>query len=430
MKTYTADQFKQKYGEQGLAKFEQTPAQSQGYLARVGSDIKSSLGEAFNSEKASASGQMNPLAAGANIFKNVTGAVISPLAEAPGFKQLGQGFGAIGQAAVDSPVGQSVTDTIAKKVPYQAIGTASDVAEGGLNTFGLYGATESVGKGLAKTKSTVKDFNTPGPEAPPTDPNISLQTAIKDATPDYEASSPTERGKMLGRVQEGGFLKGRTVKPDNLNVEAGTELHGVPGYDPNATKLAKYQVAQTENTIRAKALDSSLEREKVIVPKKEVVNIIKNVVNKVPEDSLLLAKADPVIKNYMRVVQNAVNKVGGNLKGVLDLKKLLDNAYENARGKQAFGSDKLSALDEIHKPVRDALTQYLVEKAQNTQVKASLRSQWNLYRAMDELRTAAEKESGSILGRTMKKYPITTKVVKSIGNATGIGGAMNVIGGQ
>ena len=113
--------------------------------------------------------------------------------------------------------------------------------------------------------------------------------------------------------------------------------------------------------------------------------------------------------------------------GLQKLIEILDDAYENARGKQAFGSDKISALDDVHKAGRDALTKYLIEKAQTTEVKAMKRSLWNLYRAADMLKIAAEKESGSILGRKMQEYPITTKVIKSGAQATGIGGAVNIL---
>lgn len=109
------------------------------------------------------------------------------------------------------------------------------------------------------------------------------------------------------------------------------------------------------------------------------------------------------------------------------MRKVLDDAYENARGKQAFGSDKISALDDVHKVARDTLTQYVIDNAKSVDVKASMRSQWNLYRALDQLRKSAEQESGSVLGRAMQKYPLTTKVMKAGAQAGGIGTAVQLI---
>ena len=167
--------------------------------------------------------------------------------------------------------------------------------------------------------------------------------------------------------------------------------------------------------------------EKVVVPKREVTSRVQKAVNDLPNKSLLLQSSDPVIKNYMRVFKNAFNELPGTLKGVLKLRKMLDDAYENARGKQAFGSDKISALDDVNKAVRDTLYQYLVDNAKNTNVKASLRSQWNLYRALDILKTAAENESGSVVGRMIQNNPITSKVVEMGVKATGYGAGLGLI---
>lgn len=434
MKTLSQEQFKQKYGEVGLTQFAQTAkAQKEpGYFSRVGSQVKDNLSEAFQSEKSFAS---NPnatlgqgLAAGANIAKNLSGAVLAPLTQAPGFKQLGEGFGKAGEAIVNTDLGNKLTDTLANNFSPETLGTASDVVETGLNVAGIYGGVKGGKALIEKGKNAVGQMkaNADTPP-PPTDQQITLDAAIKDATPDYESSTPTGKGKLLDRTQEGGFLKGRTVKPNALETEAGTELSKVPGYDPASTKLAKYQATKAEISKQGQAFKESLKNERTVVPKKEVASTVVKAVNEVPTKSLLLQSSDPIIKQYIRVMKAALVKEPGNLSGVQSLIETLDDAYENARGKQAFGSDKISALDDVHKASRDALTKYLIEKAQNTSVKAMKRALWNLYRATDMLRLAAEKESGSVIGRAIQKHPVTAKVVKALSNAVGIGQAVNTL---
>lgn len=402
----------------------------EGYLSRVGSDIKGRFNEMGQSQlKNEQSGFKSPLSTGANIAKNLSGIALSPIAQAPGLRQVGEAFGKAGQVIVDTKVGDKVTDLLSSKFSDEQLGTAADVIETGLNVAAIQGTVGGVKSLVGKGKnlvSKIEESATPK-EPPPPDPKVKLKTAIDDATPDYESSTPTGKGKLLDRTQEGGFLKGRTVEPSKLEIEAGTELSKIPGYEPASTKLSKYQVAKTEVAKRGQALEQSLKDENISVPKREVANRVKSAINEVPNKSLLLQKSDPVMNNYMRVLKNAQEKVPGTLDGVLKLRKMLDDAYENARGKQAFGSDKISALDDVHTAARNALTEYLIEMARSTDVKASLRSQWNLYRAMDMLKLAAEKESGSVLGRTMQKYPITTKAVKAVTNATGIGSAVNVL---
>lgn len=356
-----------------------------------------------------------------------------PVREAASYvgEKVGQGFNATTDFVSDSKGLQGFMKDVPKNnLGEEILGTVSGAGEiagtisGAKGTAGALNRTvnltKKVGTAVSDTANTLKN------KIPLSKPLNPIDTAVQDATPNYEASTPTQKGKLLDRTQEGGILKGRTVKPNALEIEAGTELSKVPGYNPNSTKLAKFQVAKTENIKRGQALEASLKTEKVVVPKREIVSTVKKVINDVPNYSLLLAKSDPVIINYMRVLENAVNKVDGTLSGVLKLRKLLDDTYENARGKQAYGSDKISALDDVHKPARDALTQYLISHAKNTDVKASLRSQWNLYRAMDELQSAAEKESGSIIGRFRQNNPVLNRAAELGIQATGLGAGLGL----
>lgn len=276
--------------------------------------------------------------------------------------------------------------------------------------------------------SGVKGLKDSIPGAAPLDEATKLQMAIKDATPNYELASKAERMKLLPRVKEGGVIKGGgTIVPDKLNIEAGKELLSVPGYDVGATKLVKYQTVKKEIARQAESLKTSLANEKVIIPKKELASIVKNAIDTVSEESLLLQKTDPAIQNYLRVLNNSLAKVDGTLGGELELRKVLDASYENARGKNAFGSDKVAALDEVHTAARNALTEDLIARAKNVDVKTALRKQWNLYRALDELQVAAEREARTTIGRLMQKYPITTKAIEKGAKAVGLGTGIELV---
>ena len=252
-------------------------------------------------------------------------------------------------------------------------------------------------------------------------------SAIKDATPDYESSSFTQKQKLLDNTKEGGVFTGRESASTELQKEAGMEVSKIPEYNPAATKLEKYQVVRQEVTKRAEQLKVDIKTNKTVVVKKEVAAKVNKVINEVKNKSLLIQSIDPAIVNYNRVLKNGLKQVSGDSSGVLELRKILDDIYENARGKQAFGSDKIAALDEVHTAARNELTKILIESVKNVDVKASLRAQWNLYRALDELRVSAAKEGGSSLDRLKQKFPMTTGAVEAVGRATGLGGAVNVL---
>lgn len=286
-----------------------------------------------------------------------------------------------------------------------------------LTKKGVSSVQEEVTSGVSKVKESVTKKKTP---------EFRQQQAIKDATPDYESLSPKQKAKVLSQTQEGGVFKGRTLKPTKKQIEAGQELSKTKSYDPNATKLSKYQNAEKEVKAMGNALEKSLKKERIIVPKKEVTARVKTALKEIPEKDLLIQKSDPVIKNYLRVYNNAIKQVDGTTYGIFRLRKILDQTYKNARGGQAFGSDKIAALDNVNRVVRDTLTEYVIEKS-GVGVANSMNKQWNLYRAMDVLADSASKEKGSILGRFKQKNPVIEKAAETGAKATGLGIGFNLL---
>jgi len=465
MKTISAEQFRKMYGAQAVGQFAQQQTQKPGMLSqegggyfgvtnKIGDYAADTITEQFKGgvdqakqgyEKAKNAKNVGDLFGGSlNLLGGTIAAVTSPIT-APLFgKPTSKAIEFIDknnpinnnpsyQKFATSPAGEATSSGVEALANLNT--TAGTIAgfKGGVPkvnemTSNLKtGVTDIAARGRTAVTDTVSNVKNKVPGMKPTTPADIESSAIRDATPNYETSTPTQKGKLLGRVEEGGVLKGRSVKSNELEIEAGKELSKVPGYDPKATKLSKYQVTKEEIAKRGQALESSLENEKVVVPKREVTSRVQKAVNELPNKSLLLQTSDPVIINYMRVFKNAFKDLPGTLKGVLKLRKTLDDAYENARGKQAFGSDKISALDDVNKVVRDTLYNYLIEKAQNTDVKAGMRSQWNLYRALDELKTAAEKESGSIIGRFKQNNPLINKTAEMGVKAAGFGAGIGII---
>lgn len=333
---------------------------------------------------------------------------------------------------------------------------ATDLAAAGNTAGTILGASEGAGaidsgitKGANITKAgagAVKDAATSALKGDPAaqaaqqaakdaaTKQANTAAAIKDATPDYESMNPTQKAKLrtqsavngVPRVQEGGTVKGRTVTPTKSEIAAGTELSNVKGYSPSMTNLEKSNLIQSEITNQAKTVRAGLAKEGIAVPPKEVLGVVTRAINKIPDTSLLVSKADPVIKNYTRVVRNAITKAPGTMEGMLDVRQALDQAYNNARGGLAYNSDKLASIDEIHKAGRDALNNYITDKAKNTPYEASMKTQTNLYRALDEVGRRADREAGSSVGRFVQQHPTAVKIGKTVGRATGLGALVHL----
>lgn len=284
------------------------------------------------------------------------------------------------------------------------------------------GTPEAQAAATAKAQAAIKASNT--------------AAGIKDATPDYDSMTPTQKAKLrtqpavdgTPRVVENPNMTGkRTTTPTKSEIEAGTELANVKGYSPSMTNLEKSNLAQSEITTRAKALRTALGKEKILVPPKEALGVVTRAINKIPDTSILVSKADPVIRNYTRVVRNAIAKAPGTMEGMLDVRQAMDSAYNNARGGLAYGSDKLASIDEIHRAGRDALNKYITDKAKNTPYEASLKGQTNLYRALDEVGDRADREAGSAVGRFVQNHPVVAGLAKAGVKAAGFGAGLHLI---
>jgi len=220
MKTLTPEQFKQKYGEVGMAQFSQKPEQAKepGYLSRVGSQIKGQFNEAVNSENSSIDGTMNPISAGLNIAKNVTGILTAPITQAPGIKQLGEGFGKAGEAIVNTKIGNKATDALSN-VPEPVLSGASNLIETAMNLATLEGTARSA-KGLYNSgKNAISNLKTPKTTVAPEPTAIPNETSgsIMDRVARLKPSDATKFKDMTGKTH-GQYLAdtGNFGSPDKI----------------------------------------------------------------------------------------------------------------------------------------------------------------------------------------------------------------------
>ncbi len=440
MQTYTAEQYKTKYGASG-AWSGQANSTRPSITDSIVTSFKAGIGQAKAGVQQVGKTNGNPLdliegagKAGAGVIAAGT-APLAPVLN----PTVGAAMNFVADKISNSPAVQKFAQSPAGQATSRA---AEDVANYAM-IAGTVGGTMEVPKAATAAANKVEQAagaihetasnvaNAVKERINPTiDPAVQL---LKDATPDYSKKLISEPdiknadGTITPRVQEGGFIKGRTVTPKPLELQAAAELSKVKDYPINGTSLEKYQAVQPEIASRGEGLMTSLKNENILRPPQQIAKVVSDAINKVPGDSLLLQKSDPVIGNYMRVAKTAIEKADGTLAGELKVRQMLDAAYKNARGKMAFGSDKLSALDDIHTAARDALNQDIIAKAKSTDVKASLKAQWDLMRASDVLRNKAEAEAGSSIGRFAQKNPIATKIIKGAGRAAGVGMGVHVI---
>ena len=312
MKTFTPEQFKNKYGEMGVSQFSPQKPKEPGYFSRLGSQIKSQFGEAVESQTASSEGRMNPIYAGLNIAKNVTGMLTAPITQAPGFKQLGEGFGKVGQAVVDTKPGQATTDWLAKQASPETLGAASDFLETGLNVMALEGVSRG-GTGLYnKAKGVVNDLKTPPPPSggtpPPTYPNTSSNIMNRvarlkptDATK-FEQRFGKSHGQYLTETKNFGA-------PDKIIANEATKFsESIRAVDAEFTKLpGTYQSAPILEALKGLVEKAKAQSSGSI--KAPFYSEVVNLVNKYKSGGLNMAEINSLKRLYERNVKLGYNKL-------------------------------------------------------------------------------------------------------------------------
>lgn len=312
-----------------------------------------------------------------------------------------------------------------------AIGTAQTKSpvEGaaiGLGGAATKGAIDIAGKGIsallpksAAETAEIAGKNLVGDATPAYSKTLIGEPAVRSVGPNGEAITTPRIQESAGKNP----LKTRTVTSTPSEIAAGKELGTIPNYPAKGTALQKFNAIEPEIANRAQAVETSLENEHVLRPPAEVSKIVRDAVNGASENSLLLQKSDPIVVNYLRVANRAIANMDGTLKGEFQLRKVLDQAYDDAGGK--YGNNK--GLDQIHRAARNALTDDVEAKATNTAVKASLKSQSNLYNAADVLQDKARAEGGSALEQLMKAHPTGSKIVTGALKAVGLGAGLHLV---
>lgn len=298
-------------------------------------------------------------------------------------------------------------------------------------------------------------------------PEDTLSSRIQDATPEYnakmvgknvmtpdttDAQGKVIKGQITPRIaSEGKGLTGeRPVTVSASEHASGTELNNIKDYPDKGTALDKMLSAQKANGNEAETMRSGLRAEDKATPldttaeKTKVADLVKSRLPKEIQDKIgYLSKDNPLSKlgvkdnpqtplnkalqemnaspeeslpktaagRYYQKVLNAVKEYDGTREGKLNLRQTLDEAYKDARGKLAFGSDSQNALDETHSDIRDDVNKDLHSSTKNVDTQASLKKQTNLYRAMDVLQEKAQAEASTHYGKFVQEHPMAQKAV-------------------
>jgi hypothetical protein len=313
-----------------------------------------------------------------------------------------------------------------------------------------------------------EDVTPPSGGEPALSPDI-IASRIKDATPNLnekmigtnvmtpdtiDDEGNTVKGKITPRVAKEGTTSERPVTTSASEHAQGTELQNVPDYPDNGTALEKGLAVQKANVTEAENMRSGLQqedqsnpldtesekiKEQTLVKSKLPDEVQKALGTLSPEDETMVRgmyeKAGiPVPEGgldvrlpgekttlpktaanaYFQDVSDAVDNYNGTREGKLDLRQKIDDAFDRHNGKYTHGSEAQNQLYEYHTGIRNAVNDDLHDSTTDTDTRASLKKQTNLYRAQETLFDKARAEDPTSFGRFMQRNPLLRYVQRQI----------------
>ncbi len=328
--------------------------------------VKGNVKEASDSLTASSEGKMNPFQAGANIAKNTTEAVLSPLTQTVG-KVISPVVTPVVNYAADKISDSPLVQKTASMYNPDVVKTVGDIVQTGVNVGGLATLGDTPSEIAAKAKGVASDLKTTlTPDA-----ETSFRSKVNDALPVLKndvrnlpkkyANAKTALTDIVDNKESLGFTdkSGTPRVPENFAETTQAQSARMKSiYQEYSAKLEGVDKQKFDVDIQAKIADqiesikSQLEKENSSIGRKALAN-------KLHELSSLRDTSPEGIQNYIESLNQEAKTAPGaplsvkqikaaNLAG--SMRQVLDSSIEKIDGQ---GYQDLRNLYGAHRAMQD-----------------------------------------------------------------------------
>jgi hypothetical protein len=392
-----------------------------GYFSRVASKYKEAGQDITEATKtAMEPGGIAPLKGarlGLRIAGAVAGSAFAPITEAPGIKQ---GLEFAGENIKKIPGVDTATQKMqefSQKYP-EAAKDFSNVFDIGALALAMKQPKIKPTNTLVKTGQKIESQAN---KVIAQDKQTFLEKLIRPeqtkAVKEAQVGRTTEVGK--------GVFKKSYIKPTGQESASIDAVSKIPNVSAKNTYQQNFNIIKEHNIKEAVKLESSIAKNDFVIPKKEIVSRLNEAKIKVSESPLITGDAVKTADKLLIKANQLIAENPGTGSGVLKARKAYDLWVESQKPK-VFDAKVDSAFTIANREIRNTFNTILEEKAPNLGIKASLKNQSSLYRAMDNIKPKAAFEADSAIGRVFDRVGetlgIKNKVVQGAATVAGIGG--------
>lgn len=386
-------------------------------LGKRASDASKALSEAATGKINPLSGLLQTAGAAAGGVTDIAGSALSAITpdfiEKPIKGLIEKGVGKV----VNTKAGQSVVGGINK------FSEAHPELAGNIGAVGNIAGAVGLATGAGAAKKAVGGVigKALGKDA--------LSATIDIISPEIKAGTKAGASNVVKKGTKQSLIKGAIERVEDPELREAAEViksHS-KDFDTMKTNADRVNFLRDEAIPEeAKALRAKLRQDGVqpIVTPESYKKFLSEVETAISESPSLVGDSGEYAKRLLKEFERNLPKQGDiTMEHILDARQALDKA---ALKYKPTAFDKQGAFNDGLTAVRDAANTLLDESAPDALVKASLRRQSLLYRALKNLGPKADREVGTTrFSRFVGKYPKTTGLIKYAGKA----GAPLVLGG-
>src|SRR3990167_8257193 len=355
------------------------------------------------------------LRGGLRTVGGVVESTFNPIVEAPGIKQgleaIGTGISKI--PGIDVIVKKAME--LSKKYPSAAkdLQNIIDIA----TLTGGKVAEKPLGKAIEKAGVSIEKSGIKAAE-------LSKNTFAQELVMPIETKA-VKLAQVKRTTEAGGLFKKDIVAPTVLETASAKEVAQISGISPKNTYQKNFNIVRDFNIQQAKQLESDISTYDFIIPKQEIISKLNKAAETLQENPLIVGDAEKMAGRLIEGAKKIIEKNEGKGSGLLKARKEYD-AWVLSQKPKAFDATAENAFTVANNTVRDTLNTILDDNATNLGIKDSLRKQFNLYKAMENIAPKAAEEANTPITRAMQRIGQTlgtkNKIVQAIAAAVGIGG--------
>lgn len=225
--------------------------------------------------------------------------------------------------------------------------------------------------------------------------------------------TPAVASDQFSRSTEQGLFRNAVVAPTPQEKEIIDTVSQLP-VSKNKSLLANYNIISDANQDEATNLISTLKQKDVAIPDDTIVNGLSDIRKNLSASPYITGDGEKAADKVINIALNQLTNNPQTASGLLQARKDFDAEIIRLKGVKTFDPNLDSPVTTAVQQVRQGINNMIDQAVPDAGVKASLRMQSNLYRAMDNLEQKGGSEGKNLFTRFAQKAASTIPVKGAI----------------